>query len=396
MSEDAPQPKSYFIRNDKGKVWGPMQASTLAILIPQGAFPGRLQASEDGERYAMIGRFAELREVLPQEVWGVSPDEVAAGAAPAEAAAAPPGAVPTVSPEDLAPGAPTVSPEALAPGAPTVSPEEIAAPPSGAASRGAQGAGPRAPSAPAAAAPPPAAAVPEVEIPTEGTLAETSLFRLAYLIAAKKATCRVILESGGTTSTVSFRKGAPEHIASEDPALDLGRWLVAAGHLSEEARAEAEAAKASFGGSLATALFARGLLDPNAAFPHLATYLQEAYGKLLALESGGFRVEEGAPPPDAVPLGQSPFLLLVAAMRSMPVEAVRRRLGPRLKAPAMKSNVSAVPIEALKLGPQETRLYGLYDGVRTLEALAAAAGEQEALFLRLSFLLAETEFLSFG
>ncbi|MFW6369332.1 MAG: molecular chaperone DnaJ, partial [Myxococcota bacterium] len=84
MSDEAP--RQFWLRNDKGKVWGPLQASTIQILLENNALPGRLQASTDGLSFAMIGRFEDLREYVPVELWGVDPAEigVAGEAAPTE------------------------------------------------------------------------------------------------------------------------------------------------------------------------------------------------------------------------------------------------------------------------------------------------------------------------
>src|SRR5687768_10771278 len=67
MSDEVRQ---IFIRNDKGKVWGPLTLATIELLVENGLIDGKLQVSEDGIRYADPGRFPHLRAAFPQELWG--------------------------------------------------------------------------------------------------------------------------------------------------------------------------------------------------------------------------------------------------------------------------------------------------------------------------------------
>ncbi|MDY7226868.1 J domain-containing protein [Hyalangium rubrum] len=69
--------RQYFVRNDKGVVWGPLTLATIELLIDNGVIQGRLQVSEDGLQFAFPGRFPHLRDAFPREMWG---DVVAPGA----------------------------------------------------------------------------------------------------------------------------------------------------------------------------------------------------------------------------------------------------------------------------------------------------------------------------
>ena len=365
MSEAPAEPQRFWIRNDQGKVWGPMAPTTLALLIPQGVFPGRLQASTDGLSFAMIGRFPNLREGLPESYWGVDPAEVAAAEA--------------VDPTTLAP----VEDEALDPT--TLAPvEDEALDPTT-----------LAPEPPPEPEPEPAPIAPAVEVPAEGDVAQTSVLRLAYLVAAAGFTGEVTVEGPAGVASVFYRRGAPERV--EVPGADLGAWLVSEGLLGDDRRQQAEAARGQFGGSLTTALFSLGLLDPGAAFQHLARHGAEAYAAFLCLEAGRFRADPDASvPPDAFSLGVPPLSHLVAASRRLAGETVARCLGPRLAAPAMLANASAVAIEDLGLGPQEARLYTAFDGVHSVAEIAARPDVDDDTLTRLAFLLGELDFLSFG
>src|SRR5215470_13330332 len=59
-----------FVRNREGKVFGPIEPSTVELLIESGALQGLLQVSTDGEHYALPFRFPELRDFFPRHLWG--------------------------------------------------------------------------------------------------------------------------------------------------------------------------------------------------------------------------------------------------------------------------------------------------------------------------------------
>ncbi|HLL04899.1 MAG TPA: hypothetical protein VK539_30210, partial [Myxococcaceae bacterium] len=69
--------RQYFVRNEKGTVWGPLALSTIELLIETGSIQGRLQVSEDGLNFAFPGRFPHLRDAFPRELWGdvIAPGE---------------------------------------------------------------------------------------------------------------------------------------------------------------------------------------------------------------------------------------------------------------------------------------------------------------------------------
>ena len=59
-----------FVRNREGRVFGPIEPSTVELLIESGALQGLLQVSTDGEHYALPFRFPELRDFFPRHLWG--------------------------------------------------------------------------------------------------------------------------------------------------------------------------------------------------------------------------------------------------------------------------------------------------------------------------------------
>ncbi len=59
-----------FVRNREGKVFGPIEPSTVELLIDGGVLQGLLQVSTDGESYALPYRFPQLRDYFPRHLWG--------------------------------------------------------------------------------------------------------------------------------------------------------------------------------------------------------------------------------------------------------------------------------------------------------------------------------------
>src|SRR5688572_26717537 len=109
--------QQYFVRNDKGLLWGPLALQTIELLVDNGIISGKIQISEDGLNFAYPGRFPHLRDAFPRELWGdvvvpgptspapartavIIPPEVsgAPAAPPASGPTAGPGAAPTAGP----------------------------------------------------------------------------------------------------------------------------------------------------------------------------------------------------------------------------------------------------------------------------------------------------------
>ena len=229
----------------------------------------------------------------------------------------------------------------------------------------------------------------------DGDLAAEGPFRLLYLAAATQANGRLVLGGAGSQFAITVRKGSVEHVLPEATALSFGQFLVRKGKLAADALAKAEAARPQAGGDLAGALIALRLVSPA----EVAGLLQEHGGALvvaaLAVEQGRFRWDPGvAPPASAFPLG-SMWAFLCAAARGLDAAAATKRLGARAEQRAARVG-GRIPIEELRLTPQEARAAQLFDGARTPRELAAANAADAATILRLALLLGETELLAFS
>ncbi|QDE95402.1 MULTISPECIES: DnaJ domain-containing protein [Myxococcus] len=443
--------RQYWVRNDRGTMWGPLTLPTIELLIESGSIQGRLQMSEDGLNFAFPWRFPEAREVVPRELWGpgappVSASEQAAPGAPVGVAprapvmggpgvrsAAGPGVVPSAGPgapiagpgvrPAAGPGAapiagPGVRPAAgpgaapmAGPGARAtvdparrpVAPTQQARPPGAVPPPPVAGAA-RPPSAPPASPAPASApvAVPAVEgddaapeIPALGQFEQLSPIRLYGRIAAREQTGLLSLTLADRVVQIHFRKGNPEFVDSSHPEEALGPSLVAARLLTPEQLQQAELALERFGGDLLTALFGLGLLQPATAFAILAQRAGGILSRGLRAETGTFTFElKDLPSHKAMPLGHR-WAVLSDTVRRISSADLKRRLAPVLQLPIMKSG-GVVAASELRLTPHEVRALTVIDGVRSVAQLLADFAQDSDHLLRLAFLLKELDSVSFA
>src|SRR5216683_3063018 len=199
-----PEGRQYWIKTEQGRVWGPYPIGALERL--RGQLTEKAQASIDGQQFHSGMDFPELRSLLTSR--SVAP------AAPA-----------ITTPRGSTPVAPAITtPRGSTPVAPSSPPppkEPAAAPP------------PEkpAPPAPKPSGPPvmrPAAVMQseKLELSEQGSLSDISPVRLYALAALNSASgwLELHLESGRMI-TISFRRGAPDHISSDDPDLSLLPFL---------------------------------------------------------------------------------------------------------------------------------------------------------------------------
>src|SRR5216683_2165706 len=223
-----PEGRQYWIKTEQGRVWGPYPIGALERL--RGQLTEKAQASIDGQQFHSGMDFPELRSLLTSR--SVAPAAPAIttprGSTPvAPSSPPPPKAKPTPPPR----GNPTpaggmyIGPalRAMIEGTGKIKrPEEPAAAPP-----------PEkpAPPAPKPSGPPvmrPAAVMQseKLELSEQGSLSDISPVRLYALAALNSASgwLELHLESGRMI-TISFRRGAPDHISSDDPDLSLLPFL---------------------------------------------------------------------------------------------------------------------------------------------------------------------------
>jgi tetratricopeptide (TPR) repeat protein len=388
------EPQQVFVRNDRGRRWGPITPATLELLLENGLIEGRIQISIDGENFTWPGRLPEIRDFVPRALWGEG--------APAPAMAAP--AIAPLHAESPAAPAPRPPPPARAPAAaPPHIPPRAAVPPPGAAAPPPSAIAPP----PSAAPPPPSAAAPEGSAdprltpealdrpPPAGDLSVVSPVRLYYLAASSDATGLLTLRLAQRAVEIHFRKGNPEYVGSNHPEDALAGFLLRQGLATTDQLVQAESALERFGGDLVAALFGLGILNPTTAFAHVA---QRAHGillKALLANTGQFEwTPKDLPPHKAMPLGHR-WGVLMELLRRVPAAEFRQRFAPVVDHPVMKSG-GRVPLSELRLTPQETRAMGYVDGVRSLALLAHDMPQDADTFFRLAWILQQMDIVSFA
>src|SRR3954466_12174951 len=118
-------PLQVWVRNEKGKVWGPVMPATLELLFDNQIIPGKVQVSLDGMNYVYPSRMPEIRNSVPRELWGEGgPPAEEIPVAPARSAV--PGGPPTLGgPPVLGGNAPPGGPVRPAGGAPMAGPGAV-------------------------------------------------------------------------------------------------------------------------------------------------------------------------------------------------------------------------------------------------------------------------------
>ncbi len=444
-----------FVRNREGKVFGPIEPSTVELLIDGGVLQGLLQVSIDGEKYALPYRFPELRDFFPRHLWGDdNRHEVQLDSAPpegppaatlfgSEAHSEAPGIAPTLT--AAAPVArPPVSairppvpapPNAGAPAPPVLTAAPVQPPtptPPPAPGRSPTGTFPAPPvitappTQPQTLTPPPRAAIPlqpedawaeavpfelappeapkppaRAAAPLTSTftllradLAETNALKIYIQGARAGATGLFFFDLEDRTTTLYMRRGNPESAESTHASDAIGPFLAAQRLATQEqvARAEREAIK--YGNDVLAALFTLGAVNPGLVFPALAQRAADILLRAYLAPRGSFRFEAlELPGSKVVPLGNR-WGLLAEVIRRVPLPELKVRLMDVRERPVVRRSAGdALP--DLRLTAQETRAVSYFDGTRSLAHLAQSnAGEMDTI-LRVALLLRELDALSF-
>jgi tetratricopeptide (TPR) repeat protein len=355
------QEKNYWVRTEHGRTWGPYTLAALERL--RGQITEKSEASLDGKSWRPGSEFPELKDLIapPRKVEKVAP-----------AADAPPPRISKAIAEAFG-----IKDEPVAP--PPQAEKPVAA----------------APPRPAAAPPPPAPEQP-IELPESGDLAEVSPVRLYALAALTNASGWLQLElDTGRMLQISFRRGTPEQLSTDDPDLSLLRFLQQRGIVSGEKALQAEEQATKSGHDLVSVLFQMQLIPPADAHKLLGDYALFLLDHALVTWRGKFTFEKDAPsPPGSFPLGQK-WTLLAEAIRRLDVPPLRARLGKKLLRPVQRSGGLGVgKVEELALNAQESRLYSSIDGTRTGEELLKA--QDVSVSIRMLYLLTELGHLAFA
>src|SRR6266849_6344875 len=230
----------------------------------------------------------------------------------------------------------------------------------------------------------------------QGNLAEVTPVRLYALAALGGANGWLELQlESGRMITISFRRGTPDHVSSDDPELSLLRFLQGRKIVTAEQASQAEQHATKGGVDVVSALFQLQFMPPADAHKLLGEHAVFLLDRAIETSRGTFTFEKDAPsPPGAFALGHK-WTLLAEAVRRLDPVPLRARLGKQLGHHVQRSGGSSIgKLEELALTAQEARLYASIDGTRRGEQLVEQHGAPVAL--RLLHLLTELKHLSFG
>jgi hypothetical protein len=351
--------QNYWVRTEHGRVWGPYTLEKLERL--RGQLTENCEASLDGQTWRPGMEFTELRDLL-----------------------APARKIEKIAPE--APSGPRITKAIAEAFGLKETPSEKPPDPPPRTARAA---------APKPASPPPRMEMPQ-ELPESGELAQTSPVRLYGLAVLGNVSGRMQFETEkGHLLQISFRRGTPEHLSSDDPDLSLVRFLLSSNLLPPEKALEAEEQASKSGQDIVSVLFQMQLIPTADAHKLLGDHAMFLLDRALISWRGKFTFEKDAPsPPGAFPLG-SKWTLLSESVRRLDVPLLRARLGRRLLRPVVRSGGLGIgKVEELALNAQETRLFTAIDGTRSGEDLLKS--QDAGMTIRLLYLLTELGHLGFA
>jgi Domain of unknown function (DUF4388) len=209
----------------------------------------------------------------------------------------------------------------------------------------------------------------------EGTLDAFSLPDIFQLLSFTKKTGGLHLRRGDVHGVVYFAAGAVTGASADQGRQALGRRLVGAGHVSDDALTQAvDRASKDAGLGLAKALNEAGAVDADALNTLVSEQAVDSVFDLLRWPDGdfGFVVDEGNPDDVGV---------------SLPVDEVvteaRRRLdywqtvSRTIPSPDSVLAIAATAPDDLSISSDEWWLLGLVDGRRGVHELIALTGRGE-------------------
>jgi hypothetical protein len=279
-------------------------------------------------------------------------------------------------------------PQAQPAAAPIVAPAPAPAPPPARA----QGASPEQPPRATTTS---VAVAPLDAIPPSGSLRQISSRRLFFLAAAQDLTGLLTLQLLDRTLSIHFRKGSPDLVDSSHGEEALATYLLRQRLVTPEQLGQAQGEGARFGGELLPALFGLGLVNPNVAMESLMQRAANIVGQALVTVDAAFTFQPSdLPAHKAMPPGNR-WQLYCEQLRKLPLAEIRMQLRDALDLPVMKAS-GAVPVAQMRLSPQESRAYASFDGTKTLNQLLHAGVPEAEHALRVAYLLAPCDLVSFA
>ncbi len=221
----------------------------------------------------------------------------------------------------------------------------------------------------------------------------------AWLVAARdQVSGRLTAARDEGDIRVDLREGAVAAVATDDPELDLGAFLVSSGRVDQATLDTALGEAPNFGGDLSAALIARGHVQPHEFFESYLGWAEKCLGAADAATTAE-SVDQEVPAP-AFPLGLPRYGVVMAALRKgLKRSELEAKLSPKRSGVLVPAQLEGVSIDDCKLKPRELRCVNSMNGTRSLSTLLEELGgneEKTLAVLRAAFFAVEAGFVVLG
>ncbi len=208
----------------------------------------------------------------------------------------------------------------------------------------------------------------------EGRIEETPFAVLLLAHAVHSHTAVIELRRPPVSKKIVLETGVPVDCRSNLANETLGRFMVAAGRLSDEEFHAALAQTATQGAQLGEILIERGLIGGEELFRLLQQNLAKKLLDLFTWRQGEFRLSGEAPTAESSLKVKVPQLIATGIIRFAPQEEVDAAIAPLVGKHLALSSEPFFPASELKLTPAQQRLSDALRKPRQMHELVEAAG----------------------
>ncbi len=235
----------------------------------------------------------------------------------------------------------------------------------------------------------------------EGPISRVAFPELVFQLYADRATGCLEMHRDLAVKSIYFRRGRPQHIASNQRSEMLGQFLVSQGFVSQgDVDLAVDQAHAT-GGRLGDILVGLRLIKPYQLYQVLERQFRAKFIDAFSWEGGEYRFYPSEPAPeDIVPLDLDPISTLVEGVRShLPLSVLEPYFEVFLDAPYRRNRNARISVESLRFQAREAKALGLLLSSRTLREAVderCTSRQQKLAILHVLLLMNQTGLLTFG
>ncbi len=234
-----------------------------------------------------------------------------------------------------------------------------------------------------------------------GPVTRVSFADLVFQLYGDRATGCLEMHRDLAVKSIYFRRGRPQHIASNQRSEMLGQFLVSQGFVSQsDVDLAADQAYAS-GGRLGDILVGLNLIKPYQLYQVLERQFRVKFIDAFSWEGGEYRFFAGEQAPDGiVPLDLDPVSTLVEGVRThLPLSVIEPYFEAFLDIPYRRNRNASISVELLRFQAREAKALGLLLSSRTLREAVderCTSRQQKLAILHVMLLMTQTGLLTFG